>query len=417
MQFSKDLQYYKFCLYGFLKNLRFFEPFLLLFFLEKGLSFLQIGTLYALREIITNVLEIPSGFIADALGRRRVMLLSFVFYIGSFLLFYYANAYAALGIAMLFYAAGDAFRTGIHKSMIFTYLQLNNWVDQKVYYYGHTRSWSLMGTALSALIAAVIVFSFEEYYSVFLFSIVPYIINMALIASYPNDLEGVQRRQSYQQVRQQFQQLFSSFIQTFKNADTLKVVNNVSVYGGFYKSMKDYLQPILQALAISLPFLIHLEEEQRSALLIGQVYFFIFLLNAIASRNAGHIAAFFKQLHIPLNGSLILGLTLGGIAGCFYYFDWKVFAVLLYLVIFVLHNIRKPIGVAYLSDQIDDKIMATGFSVQNQVRTLWSAVIAILLGTLADTMGIGPALAFTCSALLLLVPLFWLQKGIEKQKI
>ncbi len=31
--FNKDLQFYKFCAYGFLKNLRFFEPFLMLFFL------------------------------------------------------------------------------------------------------------------------------------------------------------------------------------------------------------------------------------------------------------------------------------------------------------------------------------------------------------------------------------------------
>lgn len=41
--FTKDLQFYKFSLYGFLKNLRFFEPFLYLFFLEQGLNFLQIG--------------------------------------------------------------------------------------------------------------------------------------------------------------------------------------------------------------------------------------------------------------------------------------------------------------------------------------------------------------------------------------
>ena len=41
--FEKNLQYYKFCLYGFFKNLRFFEAFLLLFFLDKGLTFLEIS--------------------------------------------------------------------------------------------------------------------------------------------------------------------------------------------------------------------------------------------------------------------------------------------------------------------------------------------------------------------------------------
>ena len=106
MQFSKDLQYYKFGLYGFLKNLRFFEPFLLLFFLEKDLSYLQIGTLYAIREVATNLLEIPSGFLADVLGRRRTMLVSFLFYIGSFLLFYYSSGYFSMAIAMFFLFGG-----------------------------------------------------------------------------------------------------------------------------------------------------------------------------------------------------------------------------------------------------------------------------------------------------------------------
>jgi len=72
--FNKDIQYYKFCSYGFLKNLRFFEPFLLLFFMEKGLSFFQIGLLYSIREIGIYILEIPTGIFADTLGRKRTML-------------------------------------------------------------------------------------------------------------------------------------------------------------------------------------------------------------------------------------------------------------------------------------------------------------------------------------------------------
>ena len=56
--------------------------------MEKGLTFLQIGTLYAIREIAINILEIPSGFAADALGRRRTMVAAFLAYIVSFIVFY-----------------------------------------------------------------------------------------------------------------------------------------------------------------------------------------------------------------------------------------------------------------------------------------------------------------------------------------
>ncbi|MFW6343595.1 MAG: hypothetical protein ACOC2B_02530 [Sediminispirochaetaceae bacterium] len=84
---TKDIQFVKFSLYGFIKNLRFFDPYLLLFFLESGLDYFQIGILFSIREIATNVIEVPSGFAADLMGRRRVMMSSFVIYILSFLVF------------------------------------------------------------------------------------------------------------------------------------------------------------------------------------------------------------------------------------------------------------------------------------------------------------------------------------------
>jgi len=75
---KNDPLLFRFSLYGFLKNLRFFEPFLVLFFRDEGLSFFQIGPLYAVRDISTNLLEIPAGVVADASGRRRSMVISFL---------------------------------------------------------------------------------------------------------------------------------------------------------------------------------------------------------------------------------------------------------------------------------------------------------------------------------------------------
>ena len=81
MKFKKDTQYFKFCSYGFLKNLRFFDAFLLLFFLENGISYTQIGIIYATREIIINIFEIPSGIIADTYGRKNSLIAAFLAYI------------------------------------------------------------------------------------------------------------------------------------------------------------------------------------------------------------------------------------------------------------------------------------------------------------------------------------------------
>ena len=89
MTFTRDRQFYRFSAYGFLKNLRFFEPFIILYFRETGFSFLDIGILFAIKEISTVILEVPTGFVADIGGRKTSMVFSMAAYIVSFLTFFF----------------------------------------------------------------------------------------------------------------------------------------------------------------------------------------------------------------------------------------------------------------------------------------------------------------------------------------
>jgi len=115
---NKDPQFYKFSLYGFLKNLNFSDPFIILFFVQEGLSYASIGLLFSVKAILVNVLEIPSGIFADGYGKRRAMILCFLAYIGSFIVFFFFHGFPFFLLAMAFFAFGEAFRTGTHKSFI-----------------------------------------------------------------------------------------------------------------------------------------------------------------------------------------------------------------------------------------------------------------------------------------------------------
>jgi len=98
----KDLQLFKFSAYGFLKNLRFFEPFMILFFRQQGISFLQIGILFSIKELVSMLLEIPTGIFADSFGRRLSMIAAFTSYIISFIIFYLLPEYGYYFAAMIF---------------------------------------------------------------------------------------------------------------------------------------------------------------------------------------------------------------------------------------------------------------------------------------------------------------------------
>ncbi len=283
--FPRTMQYYKFCAYGFLKNLKFFEIVFLLFLKDGGLSYWQIGVLYSVRQVTTNLLEIPSGLIADALGRKRALIFAMFSYVLSFFLFYFSLNYLSLIVAMIAFGGGEAFRSGTHKAMILDYLKLNNLLEQKSRFYGSTRSWSQFGSAISSLLAAAIIFFSGTYRVLFLAATIPFLLDLLLIATYPKELNGIGHFHDIS-ILQKFKSTFSGFLGLFRDKKTIRALFSDAAYIAFYKGSKDYLQPILKITAVSLPLFLSLQQEKRTALLLGLVYFLIFLLTSFTSRKA-----------------------------------------------------------------------------------------------------------------------------------
>jgi len=408
--FQKDIQYYKFCLYGFLKNLRLFEPFLILFFIDNDLSFLQIGTLYGIREIARNILEIPAGIIADSIGRKKTMISSFAFYILSFAGFYYSHNFGFFIIVMLLHSVGDAFRTGTHKAMIFDYLKIKGWQNQKVYYYGHTRSWSQIGSAVSALLAGLLVFYTDSYRMIFVFSIIPYILDLVNISTYPKELDGNVIVYKKGETINNFKKVIRDFIFSFKNKTLLKAIVNLSAFTGYYKAVKDYLQPVLKAFALSIPIFVAYNAKQRSSIVIAVVYFLIYLMTSFSARNSGRFSERFKSLYKPLNLTLALGFTAGIVTGIFYEMNIVVLSIIFFIAIYLIENLRKPIGISYVAENIKPDIMATVLSAESQAHTIVAAVIAPLIGWFADSIGLGYSILIVSSGLILISPLYLLKK-------
>ena len=137
----------RFCLYGFIKNQKYFEPFLYLALLDK-LSFAGVGMLIGFREFCVIVMEAPSGAVADMLGRRRSMIISHVCYIAAFVTFALSTEAWRLFGAMFLFSIGEAFRTGTHKAMIFAWLTRENRGGEKIKIYGQTRGWSGLHSAV-----------------------------------------------------------------------------------------------------------------------------------------------------------------------------------------------------------------------------------------------------------------------------
>lgn len=405
MELDRDqkLMLARFSAYGFLKNLRFFEPLILLYFtVAKGLSYTQFGILIGVREVFIYLLEVPTGIVADVTGRRRAMMMCFASYIVSFAVFSWGTAFWMFVPGMVLFAAGEALRSGTHKSMIMEHLDREGLSDQKVHYYGFTRSMSRLGSAVSALAVGVFAFLGGDYSVIFPATMVPYAAALCLMATYPAELDGKTTTENVWGTM--WEHTVESGKSLFRIPGLGKVVVNASLFDAFFRVAKDYLQPVVKAAAVGMPLVAAVENpEKRTFLMVGIVYFFIYLNSFASSRYSGALADRSRRLDRTLNGLFWAFTAAFGVAGALYLWDYALPTVLVLFSFYTLYNLRKPVVVGYLSDRIPGQQRATLLSVHSQLRAIFAAIVAPLLGMVADHPALGVPWAFLFGGAALLI--------------
>ncbi len=399
-EINKDWNIKKFSLYGLLKNLKFFEPYLLIYLTGNDLTLLQIGLLFSIREIIINVFEIPSGIIADYFGRKKELYVCFLFYILSFIMFFLSKSFGGAAVAMMFFGLGEAFRSGSHKAMIYSYLEQKNWEEHKTYVYGKTRSTSLVGSAISSIIGIVIILNVPNSGYIFLASTIPYVIDFFLVLSYPKSLD---KGEISEHLR--FKDLIvimKNSLLNNKNLQKMLIANGI--FEAVLSSMKDFIQPILSAIIIGTGFLLlsNLSAEDNLSILLGLMYAVLNVLSAFASKNSFRVKLLFggsKSLNILY---ILYAFTLIALG---FSIEYTVLVCILFVLVNFWQNIRKPIFIDVLDDNMEKAQRATILSVSAQLKSLFIIVLAPLAGYLADSFGMNVLMFCFAGIMCLLYPL------------
>ncbi len=397
----KDFQIKKFCAYGFLKNLKFFEPYLIIYLMENNINLFQIGLLIAIREIIVNVFEIPSGFIADYFGRKKEMYFCFGFYIIAFVLFFFTNTFPFAALGMIFYGLGEAFRSGTHKAMIYTYLDSKNWHHEKAFVYGRTRSFSLIGSAISSLLGIILILNAPSDRYIFLFSIVPYILDLFLIMSYPKFLDTSDKKHN-----SSFKEMVKGVIESFC---INKKLRNILIEEGIAEAGFSYVKDLFQPISV----ITSLSADDNLKIILGLVYAALNLFGSYFSKKAYLLKA--KRTSFACLSLIHIAYAIS--CGLLAIFSTQYIAVcIIYVLIYILHSIRKPIFVDEIDNNIDKSTRATVISASAQLKSLFLMVFAPILGLVADRVGIGLVMIILCVVFTLTFPLLK-EKKLEKTYI
>ena len=409
----------RFSLYGFLKNQRYFDPFFILFCLEKNFSYAEIGLLISIREISIFFLEIPTGAIADTFGRKKAMIFSFSAYIVSFLCYYYSNNFISMTIASVLFALGEAFRTGTHKAIIFSWLKHNNRENEKTQIYGYTRSWSKYGSAASIPIATLIVYYSGNYSFIFIASAIPCFLNIINFISYPSYLDSEIKFNSSSN-KNAFQTFIISIKKSFMNIKLRRILIESMNFEGLYKTTKDYIQPILYSFVLTIIIFPELDDSKKTAIVFGIVYFSLHLLSALASRFAGKFENFSGSQFKATKNLWLVYFLIYTFFAISLYFSLIYLQVISFVLLAIVQNLWRPILISRCAELALPKERATILSIESQAKSIFAVILAPVIGWSVDYLSqVQPSLKFAPIALLgFIIPLsilltFYKTKTIE----
>ena len=130
-----------------------------------------------------------------------------------------------------------------------------------------------------------------------------------------------------------------------------------------------------------------LSNEQKSVALIGPVFFMLFIMSALASRNAYRLVS--KAGHEDKAAGLLWGfcviIYLVLLPAMYYEIHWIM--ITCFVMLYVIQNFWRPVLISRFYAHSDEEKGATVLSIESQAKSLSTMVIAPILGLAVDLVG------------------------------
>jgi len=133
----------------FLSSLYFYIPFMSLYFLDRGLNYVQINSMWGIIVFTMFLAEIPTGVLADHWERRKAIQAAILFQFIGELLFLFIIDYWLLVIDAIIGGIGFAFGSGALEALIYDQLTAEKRQDQMRKVMGQLNGASYLGFIVS----------------------------------------------------------------------------------------------------------------------------------------------------------------------------------------------------------------------------------------------------------------------------
>ena len=333
-----------------------------LFEQKLGLSYAQIFTLDAIYMLMFVLFEVPSGALADLLGRKKAILAGLVTLVIGAIATGNAQNFLHLFLSSFLWALGFSLISGASEAMLYDSLK-----DDKLFHRvtGRALSFSIIGLALAGIVGPLL---FAQYFRLpYLASALPFAAALPVMMFYREpSLARTQRFSAGRYVGQ----MRDGARKAFNNRYVLWSMGALAIVFAVSYTFASSYQPYLIEIGFSVSQFAFILPLMFLSEALGGAW------SEKVTERLGENAAFWANI-MALGLSL---LALGLIA--------STFAVPILIVYGFLQGFLRPLASAYANRYIESEHRATVISVQVMVSTVAAAALLFAFGFLTDRIGV-----------------------------
>jgi len=354
-----------------------FMPIVVLFYKDNGLEMQQVFILQAIYSVAIVALEIPSGYVADVLGRKVTLLIGSVLGFAGFMCYSFSYGFTGFLIAEIILGFGQSLISGADSALLYDSLLAMDKKSQYIKQEGRMVSVGNFSEAFAGILGGLLA-AINLRYPYYAQTIIAF---MAIPAAFT--LIEPERHKK---------------IEALKWNDILKVVKyslhdhkelkwNIifsSVIGASTLTMAWFVQPYFELVALPVT-------------LFGVFWTILNLTVGVSALFAHKAEAKLKQLKTMIGITILIPagyITVSRIDAL-----WGIGILFLF---YIVRGIATPVLKDYINQLCDSNIRATVLSVRNFVIRIFFAIIGPFVGWYTDHFSLQAALLVSGSIFFIL---------------
>lgn len=344
-----------------------FMPIVVLFLQSNGFNLRQVMTINAIYSMSIAFFEIPSGYFSDRLGRKNSLILGTLFITGQFSIYSLSFDFWTMSIGAIIGGLGASFISGTDSAMLYDSLQI---LDRKADYLkweGRTYAIGTFSEAVAAIIGGWIAFYYGLRYPIYIQVGISCIGIVAALTLVEPPIIKEHNRGNWEQIKHILQHVF------LENKKLRFFIFLAAIFGLSSLLLAWFAQPYFNYQKI---------EEDK----IGYLWATLNITVAFFALNAHHSAKLFREKSLTF--MILLGFSIGCLMLGSYGINLLWIGLTAMFIMYALRGLATPTFLNLINQHSPSNMRATVLSIRGFVVRVMYALIAPVLGWVADVYSI-----------------------------